>query len=100
MSYIDQKRFCLSSENAQTAKTKTGLSGLRSTSASFSIPIENDASDVSSDSRNVFVADIAVPLPVTGLFSYLVPGELKEKAKIGVRVRVPFKNREDRKSVV
>ncbi|MDP3920196.1 MAG: primosomal protein N' [Candidatus Omnitrophota bacterium] len=40
------------------------------------------------------IVDVAVPLPVQGLFSYFVPPELEEKIKIGVRVRVPFRNRE------
>lgn len=39
-------------------------------------------------------ADVAIPLPVPELFSYLIPTELEESAKVGVRVRVPFKNRE------
>jgi primosomal protein N' (replication factor Y) len=41
-----------------------------------------------------FCADVAVPLPVEGTFSYLIPQELLESAKIGVRLQVPFKNRE------
>ncbi len=39
-------------------------------------------------------AEVAVPLPISGLFSYIIPPEFEEKAKIGVRVRIPFKNRE------
>jgi len=42
----------------------------------------------------VTTIDVAVPLPVQGLFTYTVPSELISKAKRGVRVRVPFKNRE------
>ncbi|MBN1688153.1 MAG: primosomal protein N' [Candidatus Omnitrophica bacterium] len=38
--------------------------------------------------------DIAVPLPVTGLFTYAVPAELEPKIKRGVRVSIPFRNRE------
>ncbi|MSR78025.1 MAG: primosomal protein N' [Candidatus Omnitrophica bacterium] len=39
-------------------------------------------------------ADVAVPVPVKDPFSYRVPPELAEKAKLGVRVRIPFRNRE------
>jgi primosomal protein N' len=38
--------------------------------------------------------DVAVPLPIMGLFTYQVPEGLEEKAKVGVRVRVSFKNRD------
>lgn len=38
--------------------------------------------------------EVAVPLPIPGLFSYLIPAELQDKVKKGVRVRIPFKNRE------
>ena len=38
--------------------------------------------------------DVAVPLPIEGVFSYLVEPEQVPRAKRGVRVRVPFKNRE------
>lgn len=40
------------------------------------------------------VAEIAVPIPVSGLFSYTIPPEWQDKARPGVRVRVPFRNRE------
>src|SRR5207253_893794 len=39
-------------------------------------------------------AEIAVPLPVEGLFTYSIPAELQNSVQPGVRVRVPFKNRE------
>ncbi len=39
-------------------------------------------------------AEVAVPLPMLGLFSYVIPPEFEEKAQAGVRVRIPFKNRE------
>ncbi len=39
-------------------------------------------------------ADIAVPLPIEGLYSYLIPPAFEALAKPGVRVLVPFKNRE------
>lgn len=39
-------------------------------------------------------ADIAVPLPIEGLYSYAIPSELLEASKPGVRASVPFKNRE------
>ena len=42
----------------------------------------------------VLAADVAVPLPVEGIFSYSVPAELEVKAVRGVRVTVPFENRE------
>lgn len=38
--------------------------------------------------------DVAVPLPVEGIFSYSVPEEMVDRAVSGVRVLVPFKNRE------
>ncbi len=38
--------------------------------------------------------EVAVPLPVEGIFSYALPIELEPRIKTGVRVRVPFKNRE------
>jgi len=38
--------------------------------------------------------DVAVPLPVSGLFSYTVPAGEEARAQVGVRVQVPFKNRE------
>lgn len=40
------------------------------------------------------IAEIAVPLPIEGVFSYLVPDELVPVIQTGVRVRVPFRNRE------
>ncbi len=39
-------------------------------------------------------ASVAVPLPIATAFTYVLPQELKEKAVPGVRVRVPFRNRE------
>ncbi len=45
-------------------------------------------------STAVLTVQVAVPLPVTGLFSYSLPAGWQEKAQAGVRVRVPFKNRE------
>lgn len=38
--------------------------------------------------------DVALPLPVEGLFSYLLEPNQIGGAKIGVRVRIPFRNRE------
>ncbi|RPI22124.1 MAG: primosomal protein N' [Acidobacteria bacterium] len=38
-------------------------------------------------------ADVAVPLPIHQLFSYLVPDALQADARPGVRVLVPFGNR-------
>ncbi len=38
--------------------------------------------------------DVAVPLPIEGAFTYLLEPNQIPKAKVGVRVRVPFKNRE------
>jgi len=41
------------------------------------------------------VAEVAVPLPIaTTTFSYLIPEELRAKAVTGVRVSVPFRNRD------
>ncbi len=37
--------------------------------------------------------EVAVPLPVTGTFTYSVPEPLKDAATLGVRVLVPFGNR-------
>ena len=39
-------------------------------------------------------AEVAVPVPVKDPFTYRIPAEFAEKAKPGVRVRIPFKNRE------
>ncbi len=39
-------------------------------------------------------AEIAVPLPIPGPFTYTVPEELQPKIRVGARVRVPFRNRE------
>ncbi len=38
-------------------------------------------------------ADIAVPLPVRGTFTYKIPGDLKEEAEPGKRALVPFGGR-------
>ncbi len=40
------------------------------------------------------LADVAMALPVDGPFTYLVPPEIKDKIKPGMRVQVPFRNRE------
>ncbi len=46
-------------------------------------------------SRTGICVDVAVPLPVEGLFSYLAPvQEEGKKIQAGVRVRIPFRNRE------
>lgn len=42
----------------------------------------------------VRVVDVAVPVPGTEVFTYSVPDNLLESLKPGVRVRVPFKNRD------
>ncbi len=42
----------------------------------------------------VSCVDVAVPLPVDNVFSYKVSAELTPKIKTGVRIRVPFRNRE------
>jgi primosomal protein N' (replication factor Y) len=44
--------------------------------------------------KELLCADVAVPLPIQGLFTYEIPGESAERARPGVRVLVPFKNRE------
>ncbi len=50
--------------------------------------------NVASDAK-VLCASVAVPLPIaTTAFSYLIPDEFREKATPGVRVSVPFRNRE------
>ncbi len=38
--------------------------------------------------------EVAVPLPVDGTFSYSIPDSFSEPIRPGVRVRVPFRNRE------
>lgn len=43
--------------------------------------------------RSVCV-EVAIPLPIRGPFSYLLEPDQISSAKVGVRVRVPFKNRE------
>ena len=40
------------------------------------------------------LGDVAVPIPVEGPFTYLIPESLAAKARAGMRVRVPFKNQE------
>lgn len=40
------------------------------------------------------IAEIAVPLPLDGIFSYIVPAEMAANIQSGVRARVPFRNRE------
>lgn len=42
----------------------------------------------------ILTADVAVPLPIQGIFSYSVPETLAAKIQPGVRVRVPFRNRD------
>lgn len=49
--------------------------------------------DPSSQSRLQLV-EIAIPLAVDDPFTYAIPQELTEQVKPGVRVRVPFKNRD------
>ena len=39
------------------------------------------------------VADVAVPVPGTEVFTYAIPQSLARQIKPGVRVAVPFKNR-------
>lgn len=36
---------------------------------------------------------VAIPLPITGLFTYRLPEHLASQARVGLRVRVPFRNR-------
>lgn len=43
---------------------------------------------------DLFYGEVAVPVPVHTTFTYHIPDELKESAKIGCRVEVPFRNRE------
>lgn len=43
---------------------------------------------------HAFVAQVAVPLPIPTVFSYTIPDTLKERARPGVRVTVPFRNTE------
>ncbi|MBI3313047.1 MAG: primosomal protein N' [Candidatus Omnitrophica bacterium] len=45
-------------------------------------------------SENLLCVDLAVPLPVSNLFSYAVPESLIPKVQCGVRILAPFKNRE------
>ena len=40
------------------------------------------------------LADVTLALPVDGPFTYLVPPELGNKVRPGMRVQVPFRNRE------
>lgn len=40
------------------------------------------------------VAEVAVPLPVAGTFSYVIPETIKDPVEPGMRVRVPFRNRD------
>lgn len=47
-----------------------------------------------STEKAVRVADVAVPVPGVELFTYSVPENLLALLKPGVRVRVPFKNRD------
>jgi primosomal protein N' (replication factor Y) len=37
--------------------------------------------------------DVAVPLPISGPFTYRVPGELSGRVEVGRRVLVPFRNK-------
>jgi len=43
--------------------------------------------------NETFQSRVAVPLPVTGTFSYAVPDKLRASTRVGCRVLVPFKNR-------
>lgn len=54
----------------------------------------NSLSPAAAGERVELIAEIAVPLPIQGTFSYRIPPELASKTKVGVRVRIPFKNRE------
>lgn len=38
--------------------------------------------------------DVAIPLPIEGAFSYALKPEQVDRVKVGIRVRVPFRNRE------
>ncbi len=38
--------------------------------------------------------DVAIPLPIESTFSYLLESDQIARAKVGVRVRIPFRNRE------
>jgi primosomal protein N' (replication factor Y) len=40
-----------------------------------------------------YFVNVAVPLPVTGTFTYAVPEDLEERARVGTRVLVPFGRR-------
>lgn len=40
------------------------------------------------------IAQVAVPLPIPTVFSYTIPDAMKERARPGVRVTVPFRNTE------
>jgi primosomal protein N' (replication factor Y) len=42
--------------------------------------------------KNKYVLKVAVALPVKETFTYLIPEHLVSKARIGCRVKVPFKN--------
>lgn len=44
--------------------------------------------------ETVRCVEVALPLPIEGAFSYLLEPSLRSRAKIGMRVQVPFKNRE------
>jgi len=46
------------------------------------------------DAHAVLVAQVAVPLPIPTVFSYLIPEALLPKTVPGVRVTVPFRNTE------
>lgn len=51
--------------------------------------------DACMNESHAVLAQVAVPLPIaTTTFSYLVPEELLSKAIPGVRVHIPFRNRE------
>jgi primosomal protein N' (replication factor Y) len=43
--------------------------------------------------RGIKLAEVAVNLPIQKTFYYLIPEKLKEKLRIGMHVRVPFKNK-------
>ncbi|MBI4115233.1 MAG: primosomal protein N' [Candidatus Omnitrophica bacterium] len=53
-----------------------------------------ESSSVAVMEQNGVCVEVAVPLPVEGPFTYLLDDDQVSKAKVGDRVRVPFRNRE------
>ncbi|MFM9008343.1 MAG: hypothetical protein ACKORE_07175, partial [Bacteroidota bacterium] len=41
-------------------------------------------------SSKLLFADVILPLPLQGSFSYVIPSHLQHQVKVGVRVVVPF----------